>query len=89
MSTALAVIPHQQATRPGSTTGTTMLAIRHIAAVLLIATTGAILLVLMYRRLTALIKNGTSCHFAPVVTIVQELLKWTKNLFLSQVIFKF
>jgi len=43
----------------------------------------------MYRRLTALIIAGTSFHFAPGVTIVQEHLMWTKNLFQSQVIFNF
>ena len=89
MSTALAVIPHQQATRLGSTTGTIMPVTRLIVAVLLIVTTGVTWLVHMYRRLTALIRDGTLYHFALVVTIVQEHLKWTKNLFQSQVIFNY
>lgn len=88
MSTVLAVIPHQQVTRPGLIIGISMQAIRLIVAVQPIVTTGEAWLVHMYRRLIALIRVGTSCHFAPVVTIVLEHLKWTKNLFLSQVIFK-
>lgn len=89
MSTALAVIQHQQVTRPGSTIGTNMLVIRLIAVVQQIVITGATLLALMYKRLSVLTRNGISCHFVPVVTIVQEHLKWTKNLFLFLVIFKF
>lgn len=55
MSTAQAVFQHQQATRLGSTIGTAMQAIRLIVAVLPIVTTGVTWLVLMYKRLTALI----------------------------------
>ena len=88
MSTALAVIPHQQATRPGLIIGISTQAIGLIVAVQPIVTIGETLLVHMYRRLTALTKDGTSFLFAQVVTIVQEHLKWTKNLFQSQVIFK-
>ena len=88
MSTALAVFQHQQATRHGSTTGTAMQTIKLIVAVLLIVTTGATWLVLMYKRLTALIRSGTSYLFAVAVTKEQEHLKWTRNLFQSRVTFK-
>lgn len=88
MSTAQAVFQHQQATRLGSTIGTAMQAIRLIDAVLPIVTTGATWLVLMYKRLTALIRSGTSCLFAVAVTREQEHLNWTRNLFQSQVTFK-
>lgn len=87
MSTALAVIQHQLATRLGSTIGTAMPAIRLFVAVLPIVTTGATWLVHMCRRLIALIRSGTSCLFAVVVTREQEHLKWTRNLFQSQVTF--
>ena len=87
MSTALAVIQHQQATRLGSTIGTAMQAIRLIVAVLPIVTTGVTSLVLMYKRLTALIRSGTSYPFAVAATREQEHLKWTRNLFQSLVTF--
>lgn len=89
MSTVLAVIPHQQVIRPGLIIGISTQAIRLIVVVQQIVTIGGTWLVHMYRRLTALIRVGTSCHFALVVTIVQEHLMWTKNLFQSQVIFNF
>lgn len=88
MSTAQAVFQHQQATRLGSTIGTAMQAIRLIVAVLPIVTTGVTWLVLMYKRLTALIRSGTSYPFAVAATREQEQLKWTRNLFQSLVTFK-
>ena len=87
MSTAQAVFQHQQATRLGSTIGTAMPVIRLIVAVLPIVTTGATWLVHMCRRLTALIRSGTSYPFAVAVTKEQEHLKWTRNLFQSLVTF--
>ena len=79
---------HQQVILPGSTIGTSMPVTRLIAAVLQIVITGATLLEPMYKRLTALTKKGTSCHFAQNVTSVQVILMWTRNLFQSQVICK-
>ena len=87
MSTAQAVFQHPQATRLGSITGTSTPVIKLIDAVLPIVTTGATSLVHMYKRLTALTRSGTSCLFAVVVTREQEHLKWTRNLFQSQVTF--
>lgn len=87
MSTALAVIQHQQATRLGSITGTSTPIITLIVAVLPIVTTGVTSLVHMYKRLIALIRSGTSYPFAVAATREQEHLKWTRNLFQSQVTF--
>lgn len=88
MSSAQADFRHLQDTSPGLTTGMIMPVIRHIVAVPPIVTIGETLLVLMYRRHTAQIRNGILYHSAKAVTREQDHLMWTRSLFLSQVIFK-
>ena len=88
MSTALAVIQHQQDTHPGSTTGTSTPATKHFAAEQLIAITGETLLEHMCRKLTVLTNVGTLFRYAAVVTTAKVHLRSTRNSFQSQVTFK-